>query len=392
MQMHTIRLKNVLPGLSGVVLALTTLFAVPGEPPRADQSARGPLAGLPSAAGAHLDKIKTLADDSWLNLGAPAPDPKWGIARGRSWTPKMAYAPELRAAFLYGEGVHAFTKPDGRLQDDLWAYDINAHRWICVHPGAHVKTLEVELDKAGFTVTPDGELLPVAQMAHGYEGMSYDSDARKFVFVPCESPYSRSKLGTRLPMPGADTDRKRLRVCPWFYNTESAKWERQLVQGDYPQGNNMESVVQYVPSKKQVFFLHVKEPWFYDPTANTWTKASPKGPPPPFGIDAVACHDTKRDRIYVGGGSYPTANALWIYDVKTNTWIDPKPEGQPGKGNGNYAGGYATMQYDAVNDVAALNLYRAAAERRGLYVYDPAANRWTTEPKPLPREITDART
>lgn len=39
----------------------------------------------PSAPGKHLDKIKALRDGQWLDLGAPAPDPKWGKARGRSW-------------------------------------------------------------------------------------------------------------------------------------------------------------------------------------------------------------------------------------------------------------------------------------------------------------------
>jgi hypothetical protein len=223
--------------------------------------------------------------------------------------------------------------------------------------------------------------------------MTYDTDGRKFMFVPCESPYSRDwlKLKANLPVPGADFDRKRIRSCPWLYDPQTGKWERHLVEGPFPDGTNMESVVQYVPSKKQVFFMHVKEVWFYDPTRHAWTNARAKGPPPPFGIDAVACHDTKRDRIYVGGGSYPVANALWIYDVKTNTWIDPKPAGQPGKGNANYAGGYATMQYDSASDVVVLNLYRARAERRGLYFYEPEANRWTVEPRSLPREMTDRK-
>ena len=239
---------------TGPVMIMALVHAT--ELVKANKIVKGPLAGLPSAPGVHLDKIKTLADDSWLNLGTPAPDSKYGTARGRSWTPKMPYASELRAAFLYGEGVHAFVKPDGRLMDDLWAYDINAHRWVCVHPGTDVKGLQVKLDKSGFVVAPDGEPLPVAQMGHDYEGMSYDGDRRKFVFVPCESPYSRAKLGDRLPAPGTDIDRKRIRVCPWLYDTQTGKWERQLVQGPYPEGTNMESVVQYLPSKKKVFFMH----------------------------------------------------------------------------------------------------------------------------------------
>jgi hypothetical protein len=67
-----------------------------------------PLAGLPSAPGKHLDKIKALGDDGWLNLGSPAADPKWGKGRGRSWSSRMAYAPDLEAAFLFGEGVHGW--------------------------------------------------------------------------------------------------------------------------------------------------------------------------------------------------------------------------------------------------------------------------------------------
>src|SRR5262245_37581834 len=69
---------------------------------------KGPLAGLPGAEGRHLEKIKTLADDAWLNLDVPAADPKWGRALGRSWSPRMPYAPDLRGAFLTGEGSHGW--------------------------------------------------------------------------------------------------------------------------------------------------------------------------------------------------------------------------------------------------------------------------------------------
>lgn len=42
----------------------------------------------------------------------------------------MPYAPELRAAFLCVCGTHGYVKPDGHFMDDLWAYDIPAHRWL----------------------------------------------------------------------------------------------------------------------------------------------------------------------------------------------------------------------------------------------------------------------
>src|SRR5437660_3714926 len=87
-----------------------------GAPPETQPgpARRGPLAGLPSRPGETVEKIKRLGDNQWLKLGAPAADPKWGVARGRSWGGKsMVAAPDLRGAFFCGEGPHALVKPDG---------------------------------------------------------------------------------------------------------------------------------------------------------------------------------------------------------------------------------------------------------------------------------------
>ena len=112
----------------------------------------------------------------------------------------------------------------------------------------------------------------------------------------------------------------------------------------------------YLPGHKRAFFRHGEEVWFYDTADNAWTQAKPTGPPLPFGIDATSCHDTKRDRIYIGGGSYPVApagtNAFRIYDLKTNAWLDPQPKGAPCKGSNSYATNIAAMEYDSANDSA----------------------------------------
>src|SRR6195952_2996324 len=105
------------------------------------QDKKGPRAELPSKPGAHLEKIKALGDNEWLNLGAPTADPKWGKARGSAWGAKaLILAPDIRGAFLFGEGVHAYVKPDGHIMDDLWFYDINTHAWSCLYPGTNTKT------------------------------------------------------------------------------------------------------------------------------------------------------------------------------------------------------------------------------------------------------------
>src|SRR5262245_7782640 len=158
-------------GAAPMLLILTYLFVTLVS---ADELAAGqPLKDLPSKPGPHVDKIGSMGDNSWLELGPPKQDPKWGKARGRSWCAAMPYAPELGGAFLFGEGVHGYAKPEGRYMDDLWLYDVNGHRWICCYPGADTKTLDLHLDDDGFEATRDGELLPVASQAHGYSMNTY---------------------------------------------------------------------------------------------------------------------------------------------------------------------------------------------------------------------------
>jgi hypothetical protein len=128
-------------------------LAVAAGPGQAVEDGKSPLAGLPSAAGKHIQKIKALADNTWLSLGPPAADPKWGKGRGRSWSARMAYAPDLRAAFLFGEGVHAWwNKQNHRYMDDLFVYDIMAHRWICAYPGTDVMNVKLKLDANRFEI------------------------------------------------------------------------------------------------------------------------------------------------------------------------------------------------------------------------------------------------
>src|SRR5689334_20330363 len=125
--------------------------ALPAEAPKGGRvEAPAPLAGLPSAPGPHLSKVEALAANTWLNLGSPAADPKWGKGRGRSWGAHMPYAPDLKAAFLFGEGVHTWwNKQNNRYMDDLFVYDVPGHRWVCAYPGTDVVNVNLKLDKNG---------------------------------------------------------------------------------------------------------------------------------------------------------------------------------------------------------------------------------------------------
>lgn len=162
---------------------------------------QGPLAGLPSPPGPHLEKINALGDNQWLDLGPPAPDPKWGKGRGRSWSAKMPYAPDLGGAFLPGHGVHGYINPNGRY-DDLFFYDLNAHRWVCLYPGLNTKTFvedikkgEIQVDDNGQLVDKDSRPILYAYGGHSYQSHTYDIDLRKWAWLGNKKARSCSRNG-----------------------------------------------------------------------------------------------------------------------------------------------------------------------------------------------------
>jgi hypothetical protein len=302
----------------------------------------------------------------------------------------MPLAPELRGAFLFGEGVHGYAKPDGRYMDDLWLYDVNAHRWACCYPGADTRTLALAIDADGFEATPDGERIPVASQAHGYSMNAYDSDRRRFLSMPNLHEYWTKALPQRQKwLKPAPRD-----ASPWMYETATGKWNRLRTGAPAPPSGYGDTLL-YLPDRKQAFFAHRnQEVWLYDTQKDTWKQVKPEGPPPPFGIDATSCYDPKRQRVYIGGGSYPTApedgHAFWCYDLKADRWVDLRPKGKPCKGSNSYGTLNALMAYDPASDKVLLVLHSyhyGKPERVGVYVYDPEANAWAEEPLPLPEKL-----
>jgi hypothetical protein len=183
-------------------------------------------------------------------------------------------------------------------------------------------------------------------------------------------------------------------ASPWMFQTTTGKWTRRRTGTAGPASSFGDTLI-YVPSRKQAFFLHRNDDaWFYDTQADRWTKVQPNGPLPPFGIDATSCYDSKRDRIYIGGGSYPVVpagrNAFWVYDLKTDSWIDPQPKGSPCRGSNSYPTKNAVMIYDPHHDVVLLVFHTHfddSPERLGVYVYDPATNAWSDEPLAIPDKL-----
>jgi hypothetical protein len=278
--------------------------------------------------------------------------------------------------------------------DDLWFYDIQGHRWICCYPGADTRTLDLTINADGFEATRAGEPVPVASMGHGYEMTAYDTAGRRFLSMPNPTGFEKKALPQRQRWyrpPPRD-------ASPWFFETATGRWNRLRAGTPGPDSSHGDLLV-YLPERKQAFFAHrSREVWLYDLARNKWHQVTTKGPPPPFGIDATACYDSRRQRIYLGGGSYPVApsgrNAFWIFDVKTSTWIDPAPRGAPCKSSNSYPTKNALMLYDTVNDVVLLvvhSFFDTDRKSVGVYIYDPKTNSWADDALLIPVKLAGNR-
>jgi hypothetical protein len=302
------------------------------------------LANVPSQPGPHIEKIKALGDNEWLNLGSPAPDPKWGKAGGRSWGAKMPAAPNLRGAFLAGQGPHAYIKLDGPgagfMDDDIWFYDINAHRWVCVYPGTNATTFTQQVKNGqikvvnGQVVDETGQPIPLVVLLHAWGQVTYNPDESTFAF------YSGWNGATFLTPPSV-TEGLNLLIAqgngsvpcsPWFYRALAGKFECYPVTFRVPnRDEGAANQLVYIPTKKQYLSIGRDGTFFFDPVARKWVDTGASGPTT-IAIDNSATYDSKRDRVYFGMGGYIPEGTLpgdnfFIYDVKTNRRSKPYPQG-----------------------------------------------------------------
>jgi hypothetical protein len=380
--------------LAGLVLAAGASSAGAGELPSAGKEAdkKGPLAALPSKPGPHVEKLKALGDGAWLNLGAPAPDPKWGLALGRAFTPKMAAAPDLGGAFLYGEGPHGGTNErDGReyYNDELFFYNLNAHAWVCCYPGTQTKGLTVKFDpELKCEVNEKGEPLPISQMCHGWNATAYSARRKEFAFMADGSYFWPKALGHYRKWDDVNVVHKQ---GPWIYHADSGKWEL-CKTSNRPHIESAPILETVAKDGRETLFHYLRsgESWLYDLEKREWTNAKPKGPPPPWGIEGVACYDPKRSRVYMGGGDWPdpkTTNVLWAYDVGTNALVDL---GARNSKFIKYPNWGSVMTYDTANDKVVLMKYWGEKDAdRGIFVYDPETNAWS-DGQHFPAEVAKA--
>lgn len=352
-----------------------------------------PLAELPSCAGPHIADIEALAPGEWLELGVPQADPEFGTARGRSWSSLMPPANDLGGAFLKGEGKHGWSDPEtGYYMDDLWFYDLLAHRWICLYPGTNINDPPLTINDDGFLAHADGRYQVVAPMGHAYNQITYDSDRQRFMgayspgghYYPGAFPWLDPLL--------EDPARNVTNGSPWMYVASTGEFDRRVTSTIAPPGlpyGLKNATLVYLEGQDRVFaWLSGTAVWFYDTQGEDWSeRLDGSGPPPAYGgWDMHAVHDTARNDIYIYGSPLGNTleqgdNALWKYDVDANAWSDVQPSGSlPMTGIGNWG---SSMAYDKGADAVMLfnyDLYQAEtpASQRAVWRYDVAANAWAS--------------
>ena len=358
--------------------------------------AKGPLAALPSKPGPHIEKVKALGDNAWLNLGTPAADPKWGKARGRSWSSNMPFAPALRGGFVFAEGVHGYTKPDGRYMNDVWFYDANAAPLALPLPrhrgedgreadqgqGTHAQRRRAAggEGRPAAPAAPDPRLRlprlrPGPAEVHDLRQPSsanYFTTGKGGVFEEANRLFEEERKGKKFPG-----------LSPFFYDAATGKFECFAVQSapkGQPYGAN---VLAYVASKKQFFYGGTDGVWFLDPEKRAWVDAKPKGSTAGRHRPLRRLRRQARPHLLPPAQRQAAEDNFLIYDVKANAWSRPKPKGTGPVYSTSYE---SVFNFDAAADrLVVIRLYTSKDEpglRRGVYVYDPEVNAWE-EPLPL---------
>jgi hypothetical protein len=364
------------------VLALLSVapHALDADSGQRGQEAKGLLQSLAKTPGPHIERIKAMGDNSWINLGQAAPCsrfPRKKVARGRAWAGKMAFVPELRGAFFCGTGSHGAV-PDGYYMDDLWFYDVNAHKWICLYPGA-TKLTQLKLDENGFEVTLEGVQNPVSYLSHAYCNTTYVDHLRKYMLIHRPCPWWTRALPQRAKWLGIPDGAKlsynygKLNMnCrhPIYWDVNENQWQRTFVRKKGGPEKSFCGVLEYVPSMKQALSVHYGKVWFYDFEKEEWTDSGiAKGP---SGYDSNACLDREAEKMYLASGK-----TFHVLNIKARKWDRLEAEGQP-ENLGNTNG--KLLLFDSANGVVLFS--KAGGE---IWTYDPETSRWTDMGKTTPK-------
>ena len=167
----------------------------------------------------------------------------------------------------------------------------------------------------------------------------------------------------------------------WAYNAHTDSW-RQMSPPISPPARNFH-VMAYDPEADRVIMYGGHghdDTWAYDFNTDIWTELAPPGGPGPRDFSAMV-YDPMRRRMILFGGQTPLEGGrsvlqgdTWAYDYVTNTWTHLAPVLAPGPR------AWHAMAHDA--DSGMIVLFGGGTKSElwlaDTWIYDPAANDWST--------------
>ncbi|MBL8025447.1 MAG: hypothetical protein JNL74_03505 [Fibrobacteres bacterium] len=345
-----------------------------------------PLASLPSSEGSTVKSIKAMQSKTFLVLGSPEADPKWGRAYGSAYSEKsLIYSPRLRGFFRAGEGDHANVKADGYGQDDYWFYDINANKWICLYPGTDTRNFNklvlngsISVDSLGRAVDTTGQPVPGHQLIHSWGLLTYDTDRDKFWFLSDNQFLRYYMPGLTLIEQGLQTleaaglnQSKGRNFCPWAYDANTGRFERDLTSdnGAMPSVGDIPQFL-YISSIQKMFACGNLGVAFFDPLQKKWSALSKDATyPKDWTYDFGACYDSKRNRVYMG----QSADNLYYYSIENDKWTKVNNTNSIAV---RFRSVYGAIEYDSKNDVVLVFSWGKDGLNHQVFPLDPKTNTW----------------
>ena len=169
----------------------------------------------------------------------------------------------------------------------------------------------------------------------------------------------------------------------WAYSQGTNAWKNLNPSGQVPSGRVAMAMVYDPASGKVVMFGGIEkegtllgDTWIYDPSTNAWTEVTAAGTTPSARGGHAMVYEPATGKVLLFGGKDDSGvlNDTWTFDVATTTWTRL----EPANGSPTARYGHAMTVEDATGKVLVFGGWDSKKYFDSTWVYDPAANSWTS--------------
>lgn len=302
-------------------------------------------------------KLAGIPDNTWIKISQGGVSAPIGImSYSGGW-----YDPENHQFCIFGGGHWDYSG------NEVWCFDITNLTWrkmyepdVITSQGGNQGAYN-NFDNArypGALLNPAGESIENAKpmSKHTYDQMEYVKGLGPVIW----GGYSWGDGSTT----GWCVNCK----DTWAFNFTIAKWQY-LYNGTNPSPNYTAGVgaTAFSTADKLLYVLAKGETWTFNPANNRWSQLNTTGNVP-WSIEMTMEYDSKRNVLYIFGGTWPDNPNLYQFDINNRAWNKLSPSGN-GPGVSSVRG--PGLAYDEANDV--LLVFNTGT----IWSYDPKVNSWS---------------